>query len=387
MRKGKMPSLTYHEFFAGGGMARLGLGSDWECLFANEWCEKKAAAYRRAFGDGTFKSCAQLVVKDVAMLDPSEVKGHADLAWASFPCQDLSLAGNGAGLSGTRSGTFHAFWSLMKKLRTESRAPRIIALENVTGALTSHGGADFRTIIRAIAEEGYRVGALVIDAKRFLPQSRPRLFIVAIRNGSRVPECLTSDEPASCWHPDRLVEAHAHLGGAVQGAWLWWTMPAPPRRKLTLADLIEAEPTGVRWNSEAETRRLLDMMTEANLNKVRQAMGMRSTTVGTLYRRTRLGIQRAEARFDGIAGCLRTPAGGSSRQTLIVVRGGEVRSRLFSARELAGLMGVDDSYPLPQNYNESYHLFGDGLAVPAVSWLAQNLLTPLARSTPVSVAA
>ncbi len=97
MRKSKAPSLTYHEFFAGGGMARLGLGPGWECLFANEWCEKKAAAYRRAFGDGTRQSCPELVVADVAKLKPSEVKGHADLAWASFPCQDLSLAGNGAG--------------------------------------------------------------------------------------------------------------------------------------------------------------------------------------------------------------------------------------------------------------------------------------------------
>jgi DNA (cytosine-5)-methyltransferase 1 len=50
-----------------------------------------------------------LTTKDV----PAEA---ADMAWASFPCQDLSLAGGGAGLKGERSGTFWPFWNLMKGL-------------------------------------------------------------------------------------------------------------------------------------------------------------------------------------------------------------------------------------------------------------------------------
>jgi len=51
---------TFYEFFAGGGMARLGLGSDWRCAFANEWCEKKATSYRAYFGGDELK------VEDVA---------------------------------------------------------------------------------------------------------------------------------------------------------------------------------------------------------------------------------------------------------------------------------------------------------------------------------
>ena len=88
-------------------------------------------------------------------------------------------------------------------------------------------------------------------------------------------------------------------------------------------------------------------------------------------------VQRAEVRFDGISGCLRTPVGGSSRQTVIVVEKGRVRTRLLSPREAARLMGVPDSYPLPSAYNDAYHVFGDGVAVPAVSWLESHLLCPL----------
>ena len=98
---------TFYEFFAGGGMAHAGLGQDWECLFANDFSEKKAASYAANWGGDS------LHVGDVALLESAQLPNQADLAWASFPCQDLSLAGNGAGLDGARSGTFSAFMKLM----------------------------------------------------------------------------------------------------------------------------------------------------------------------------------------------------------------------------------------------------------------------------------
>jgi len=104
--------------------------------------------------------------------------------------------------------------------------------------------------------------------------------------------------------------------------------------------------------------------------------------VGGVYRRTRfdengMKLQRAEVRFDDVAGCLRTPAGGSSRQTILVVDGKSIRSRLLSSRETARLMGLADDYKLPKNYNEAYHLTGDGVAVPVVRHLATHLFEPL----------
>jgi DNA (cytosine-5)-methyltransferase 1 len=369
-----MPS--FYEFFAGGGMARAGLGKRWECLLANEIDEKKGASYAANWGSDHLK------IEDVGRLAAADVAGRADLAWASFPCQDLSLAGDYAGLKGERSGTFWLFWKLMKALRAERRAPSLIALENVCGALTSHDGKDFAAIVGALADEGYRFGALVIDAARFVPQSRPRLFIVAVQEERTIPEALTWEQPDPRWHPDNLLGAYEKLPGQLKRAWVWWSLPAPAHRKTRFADIVEDEPQGVEWHTAVETRRLLGMMSALNRKKVEQARRMGRRMVGGVYKRTRLDedgnrTQRAEIRFDDIAGCLRTPVGGSSRQTIMIVEGEKVRTRLLSPREAARLMGLPENYKLPENYNEAYHLAGDGVAVPVVRFLAARLLEPL----------
>ncbi|WP_310677938.1 DNA cytosine methyltransferase, partial [Burkholderia multivorans] len=59
------------------------------------------------------------------------------------------------------------------------------------------------------------------------------------------------------------------------------------------------------------------------------------------------------------------------------IEGKRVRSRLLSPREAARLMGLPDTYQLPQNYNDAYHLAGDGVAVPVVRFLAEHVLEPL----------
>ena len=102
-------------------------------------------------------------------------------------------------------------------------------------------------------------------------------------------------------------------------------------------------------------------------------------TVLTLYKRIRQGEQRAEVRDDHISGCLRVPGGGSSRQTVVVIQEGKVKARLMNRRELARLMGAPDTFWLPKHYNNAYRAMGDAVAVPAVRWLSDHLLTPLAR--------
>lgn len=373
-----MPELTWYEFFAGGGMARLGLGGRWRCVFANEWCGKKAAAYQARFGP-----CEELRVDDVAKISTNDLPGQADLAWASFPCQDLSLAGSGAGLGGERSGTFMPFWTLVEGLAREGRGPRIVVLENVVGTLTSHGGKDFAAIIDAFAKSGYSVGCLVVDAMRFVPQSRPRLFFIGALSGLPIPKRLISSAPSDPWHPKSLRTARERLPRHLDEGWLWWRLPMSSESVRPLSSIIEDEPTGVAWHAPAETKYLLGLMSPRHRCKVEKAKAMETRIVGTVYRRTRpdkdgKGIQRAEVRFDNVSGCLRTPVGGSSRQTIIIIEGNRVRSRLLSPREAARLMGLPESYSLPSNYNDAYHLLGDGLVVPVVAWLEKHLLYPLA---------
>jgi DNA (cytosine-5)-methyltransferase 1 len=371
---------TWYEFFAGGGMARLGLGSSWQCTFANDCSDKKALAYRGFFGPSP-----ELKVKDVAKLTTQDLPGVPELVWASFPCQDLSLAGNGAGLEGKRSGTFVPFWRLITALVREERAPKVVVLENVTGALSSHSGRDFRSIVDAFVQSGYSVGALIINAAFFLPQSRPRLFILGFRGEAQIPRTLVSSMPSYPWHSASLIKAYEQLPERLARKWVWWSLPRPTKPIPTLASLIEERPTSGLWHSDAETRKLLRLMAALHRRKVSDALRTGNRHVGTLYKRTRPSpdgkrVQRAEVRFDGISGCLRTPVGGSSRQTVILVDKGQLHTRLLSTREAARLMGVTDNYPLPSTYNDAYHLFGDGVAVPVVSWLNIHLLLPLVDS-------
>lgn len=195
---------TFYDFFAGGGMARMGLGPEWQCLFANDWNEKKGRAYVENWGTSDFK------LGDINNIQLSELPGRADLVWSSFPCQDLSLAGKEAGLKGKRSGVFWSFWKRMLDLAAEERKP-----------------------------------------------------------------------------------------------------------------------------------------------KIRQAVRDGRKAVGAIYKRMRPDgqgerVQRAEVQFDDTAGCLRTPSGGSSRQIIMLIEKGIIRTRLLSPREAARLMGLPDDYKPPE---------------------------------------
>ncbi len=394
--------LGFYEFFAGGGMARLGLeagfGAGWRCLLANDNDAKKARSYLENFDAEDFDA------RDVHALGPADLPGHADLAWASFPCQDLSLAGARAGLGGrnggqTRSGAFYGFWRLMQALDGEGRAPRLIVLENVTGLLSSRGGADFSALCALLAAQNYRFGALEIDAARFVPQSRPRLFIVAQKADAPLDKQFIEppDDFAilSPLHSMAIRRAAAALPPDVRANWVWWRLDLPPVRKTMLADMLEPRPAPHLWFSQKETDALLAMMAPLHLQRVRALQdslqeegGMH---VGAVYRRMRMEqgrkVQRAEARFDGIAGCLRTPGGGSSRQFLLILEAARIRARRMSAREAARLMGLPDSYRLPSAETAALHLTGDGVAVPCVAWLARGLLRPLLAAGATSAAA
>ncbi len=371
-----MHRLCFYEFFAGGGMARAGLGPSWTCLFANDFDAKKRSAYTANWGEGDLR------LGDIHALTSADLPGRADLAWASFPCQDLSLAGAQAGLNGQRSGAFYGFRDLVAGLAQEGRAPRILALENVVGALTSKKGADFIALCQALRDLGYVFGAMAIDAARFVPQSRPRLFVIAVRADIALSPGLISDKPGSDFASPALLRAHESMPEDLRRNWRWWRVPAPAGSNLRLIDVIEPNPRDVDWSSEAQTQRLVSMMDEVNRAKLNAALQSGERRIGALFRRTRLDssgnkVQRAEVRFDGLAGCLRTPGGGSSRQFIVVTEGGAVRSRLLSGREAARLMGLPDDFVLPQRYSAALHLLGDGVAPPVVRHLAQHLFAPL----------
>jgi DNA (cytosine-5)-methyltransferase 1 len=373
-----MTELTFLEFFAGGGMARIGLGPDWRCIFANDRDAKKCAAYRENFGSD------ELIEADAEALTITALPAvKADLAWASFPCQDLSLAGRRAGLAGARSGAFFHFHRFIDELAHARRAPRTIVVENVTGLLTSARGSDFSEVVAAFAGAGYRVSALVLNASAFVPQSRPRLFIFAFGPDCRLEWCGRPE--AMEFTPRALLDAVDALPPEASRAWRW----LKPRPRTTRnADLVDIIDDGV-WNEEAGERALAQM-SGRQYAAVETLLAAKSTRVGAGFRRMRqedgAKVQRFEGRFDGLAGCLRTPKGGSSRQILFKIESGRAFARLLGPREAARLMGLPENYKLPQSTTAALELVGDGVAPPVVRWIAEEILQPALRRSAAEAA-
>jgi DNA (cytosine-5)-methyltransferase 1 len=365
---------TAYEFFAGGGLAGLGLSGAGllgiDTVFANDMDAAKARAFVANHPHTPFRQ------GDVWGLTVEDLPGRPDLAWASSPCQDVSLAGARGGLEAGRSGAFWGFWRLMQGLTAEGRGPRVIVLENVIGLLTSgpktEMGRDFTAVCTAMVEAGYTVGALEMDASHWLPQSRPRLFVVAVRG-----EAPQTSGPAAPFHSTRLIAAHARLPEAVKTAWAWWSLPAPSQRNLDLAAVLEPD-NAVTWLEDAEA--VLALAAPLHRARIEAAVASGRRCVGAAYRRVRTEngkkVQRLEIRFDGLAGCLRTPAGGSSRQYVVVCDQGRARVRRLTGREAARLMGVSEDYRLPSSESAALKLMGDAVAVPVVRTLAEGLLLP-----------
>lgn len=366
-----MSELRFYDFFAGVGLAELGLNPAWECVWANDNDAVKKAIY-----DDNFALSERFVLDDVTQVKADALPTPVEMAWASFPCQDLSLAGWRHGINGKRSGVFWSFYDLMRQLHERGQRPPLIVIENVVGLLY---GDSFNGLCEALATLDLQFGALVVDAKHFVPQSRPRVFVVALDAGIDASPFLGTPETSAEWFPKPLLRAYDSLPPELRDKWRWWNLPMPTAPTATVDDVIEDEPRGVIWHTPAETQHLLSLMSPRNLAKLEEAKASPGRSIGFLYRRTRKEGQRAEVRFDGIAGCLRTANGGSSRQTVLIVENGVLRSRLLSPREAARLMGVPDKYVLPDRYNDAYRAMGDGVAVPAVRWLSDQLLTPLAR--------
>ncbi|MEO1406394.1 MAG: DNA cytosine methyltransferase, partial [Pseudomonadota bacterium] len=294
--------------------------------------------------------------------------------------QDLSLAGNRSGLSASRSGNFWHFWSLMRDLAVEGRAPKLIVIENVPGLLTSSHGADFRAMVTSLTEIGYRCGVLELDAADFVPQSRKRIFVVCARGN--VDRELLADKPG--YGQQRAVSKDV-LEDWKASNLLHWYLPPPMERQSMLIDVLEQAPPRHAWRSEAACDALLDQMTPPHRARVAVAEQHPDPQVGAVYRRVRDGVARAEVRYDGLAGCIRTLKGGSSRQLLLISEAGQTRLRGLTAREAARLMGLPDTYQLPRTLTAATNLAGDGVCVPLVRWLAEHLLHPIVRKVDPSL--
>jgi DNA (cytosine-5)-methyltransferase 1 len=350
------PKPGFLEFFAGSGLVAEGLSPYFETVWANDICAKKANVYAANHKGKPFHlgSIADVKGKDIP---------RAKLSWASFPCQDLSLAGLTAGIHAERSGLVWEWLRIMDEL---TERPAMLVAENVTGLISVNGGYHYRILHDALRSRSYKVGAVVLNAAHWLPQSRPRVFVIAVANSLKIPTALIDNQPN--WaHSKALTKATEGLED-----WIWWKMPEPAERETTLADLIE-------WDAPCDPKADAEKKIALIPPHHKQRLSSTEYLVAPGYKRTRNAKQVLELRFDGIAGCLRTAEGGSSRQVVVLKTGTQIETRLLTVREAARLMGAPDSYKLPGSYNDGYTAMGDAVAVPVAHYLGQHLLSPLAE--------
>jgi DNA (cytosine-5)-methyltransferase 1 len=366
----RLPYKTVAEFFSGIGLVRIALERQgWSVTYANDMDAKKREMYHAHFRDDH----SVFHLEDIHKVSPEDIP-DVTLATASFPCNDLSLAGSRSGLKGSRSS---AFWGFIKAVEgLGKRRPPLILLENVTGFLSSRKGEDFHAALSALNRLGYCVDAFVIDARLFVPQSRPRLFVVAVsdasetaRNRVKLPAL-----PESELRPKRLTDFIVEHDDI---RWDLRSLPNPQRKAGRLEEILEDLPEDApEWWSHERAEYLLDQMSVKHRKTAENMINGPEWSYGTVFRRVRNGKSMGELRVDGVAGCLRTPRGGSGRQILFKAGYGKFFARLLTPRECAGLMGADD-YRIEVPSNQALFGFGDAVCVPVIEWIAQYYLNPL----------
>ncbi|WP_396913224.1 DNA cytosine methyltransferase [Mycolicibacterium sp.] len=357
------------EFFAGIGLARMGLEkAGFQVTWANDYEPDKRAMYLAQFGESADHT---FVLGDIGKVKAADLPTDAALAWASSPCTDLSLAGGRAGFAGSESGVFWHFTKLLDGMGEDNRPP-VIVLENVTGLATSHGGDDLTAAIAEFNRLGYSVDVLALDARRFVPQSRPRLFVVGAKN----PPADTT-EPHSELRPDYLQWVYGDPNLRTHRAHL----PAPPAPLTAgLADLIEDMPlSDERWWDADRTAAFVSSLSPTQAARVAELKRESGIKYRTAYRRTRAGVAVWEVRPDDISGCLRTARGGSSKQAVVRLGNKRLQVRWMTPVEYARLMGAGTYNLDGARINQALFGFGDAVAVPVVAWLGKHYLMPLLR--------
>jgi len=362
------PRKSFAEFFAGIGLVRMGLERQgWSVAFANDVDERKREMYEAHFGEAR----SHFKLGDIHNLSAKDIPS-VTLATASFPCNDLSLAGSRGGLRGKQSSAFWGFIRILNEMK--KRRPPVVLIENVTGFLTSHGGDDFKQALLALNELGYGVDAFVVDAANFTPQSRQRLFVVGVMQDKpeRSDQLLQlNDHPLRPKALAQFISSHPEINWSIRN------LPAPPDATIKLEEILEDLPDdSPEWWSDERAEYLLNQMSPRHRAMAEQMIAGLKWSYGAVFRRVRKGKSMAELRTDGLAGCLRTPRGGSGRQILFKAGKGKYFARLFTPRECARLMGADD-YQIFAPANQALFGFGDAVCVPVIEWIAEYYLDPV----------
>jgi DNA (cytosine-5)-methyltransferase 1 len=309
--------FRFIDLFAGiGGIRQAFEAHGGQCVFSSEWDNWCRKTYFENFGE--------MPHGDINHIKSKEVNDH-DILTAGFPCQPFSIAGVSKkkslgrehGFKDKAQGTL--FFRIAEIL--EAKRPKAFMLENVKNLRSHDGGNTFRVIEGTLKELGYHVFSDVIDAASYVPQHRERLFIVGF------------DRKVFRERPD-------------------FTFPAPPRKKFTLNRILE---------KRVDSKYILSDHLWQYLQNYAEKHRQKGNGFG-------YGL------FDGssVARTLSARYYKDGSEILIKVPGSNPRR--LTPRECARLMGYDDSFKIPVSDTQAYKQFGNSVAVPVVSAVANNLV-------------
>ena len=179
---------------------------------------------------------------DVSRLNGANLE-PVDIITFGSPCQDMSVAGRRAGLDGSRSNLFYEAVRIAKEMReaTNGRYPTWLCWENVPGAFSSNGGADFKAVLDEIRKikdpeadtprparwpnagcilaNDHSIAWRVFDAQYWgVPQRRKRIYLVADLAGQRAGKVLFESEGLSGYTPQGFRSWQGSAGAAEEGA-------------------------------------------------------------------------------------------------------------------------------------------------------------------------
>ena len=357
--------LRAAEFFAGIGLVRRALEqAGFYVVWANDIAPSKHDIYAENFDDGHFQ------LGDIRVVRGTDLPA-VDLATASFPCTDLSLAGNRKGI---HQGESSMFWEFARVLREMGDAkPKALLLENVPGFATSNGGRDLRDAVVELNSLGYSCDLTAVNASHFVAQSRLRVFIVGLldHHGEASPKVNDVRPP---W----LVDFYAIHSESLRLHAA--KLDLPPAAVVSFADVAERVPrSSERWWQSDRKAVFVDSLAPLHRERLNAMQRSRKIQYRTAYRRTRGGTALWEIRADHLAGCLRTPRGGSSKQAVVEAGRDRVGVRWMTAREYAALQGAPDFKFANVSENKALFGFGDAVCVPVIKWIAENYLVPALR--------
>lgn len=322
--KKKQAKFTFIDLFAGIGGTRLAFTkAGGRCVFTSEWDKYCQQTYKENFKEQP--------AGDITLIDKKNGIPTHDVLVAGFPCQPFSIAGVSKKISLGRKHGFqdekqgNLFFEIVKILKAQQPRPKAFLLENVKNLRSHDNGNTYKVILRELNSLGYHIFAEVIDAAKYVPQHRERIFIVGF-DKKRYPRVNFS-------------------------------FPIPPRNRAKLSSILSRK------------------------------VDSKYTLTDRLWKYLQAYAKKHKSNGNGFGYGLVDPAKQNKTRTLsaryykdgseILIKQKGKNPRRLTPKECARLMGFDRSFRIPVSDTQAYKQFGNSVVVPVVHSIAKQIVSHL----------